>query len=124
MRVARENGSISPAKVWDGVTVRVVHGELVSMAIAELAPGVVVPQHQHVNEQIGVVLEGSASFVAEGETVELTAGGTYRLLANVPHEVRVGEDGAVFVECFSPVREDWKSLPPAEDAELRWPPAK
>lgn len=124
MGVAQEHGSISPVKAWDGVTVRVVHGELASLAIAELAPGVVVPEHHHENEQIGVVLEGSASFIAEGETVELTAGGTYRLLANVPHEVRVGKDGAVFVECFSPAREDWKTLPLAEDAELRWPPAK
>lgn len=122
MGVTQKAGSHLVQQAWEGVTVRAVHGELVTLAVAELAPNIVVPQHQHVNEQIGLVLSGSATFIADGERVELAAGGTYRLLANVPHEVRVGPEGAVFVEGFSPIREDWKSLPEAPDAELRWPP--
>jgi quercetin dioxygenase-like cupin family protein len=122
MGVTQRAGSHLVQRAWEGVTVRAVHGELVTLAVAELAPDVVVPEHQHVNEQIGLVLSGSATFVAGGESVELTAGGTYRLLANVPHEVRVGPEGAVFVEGFSPVRDDWESLPEAVGAELRWPP--
>jgi len=120
MRTLQENGTVTPLRVWDGVTVRVVHGDVLSMAVAELAPGIVVPEHRHVNEQIGVVIQGSALFTAEGKTVELGAGGTYRFLANVPHKVEAGPEGAVFVECFSPVREDWKTLEPADSA-TRWP---
>ncbi|HWE88220.1 MAG TPA: cupin domain-containing protein [Pseudonocardiaceae bacterium] len=123
MRTLQENGSVTPLRVWDGVTVRVVHGDVLSMAVAELAPGIVVPEHRHVNEQIGVVIQGSASFTADGSTVELGAGGTYRFLANVPHQVEAGPEGAVFVECFSPVREDWKTLEPADSA-TRWPTAE
>ncbi|MEC3980522.1 cupin domain-containing protein [Amycolatopsis sp. H20-H5] len=121
MRVAQKTGSHRVQRVWEGVTIRAVHGELVTLAVAELEPNVVVPEHQHVNEQIGLVLSGSATFTAGGERVELTAGGTYRLPANVPHEVEAGPGGAVFVESFSPIREDWKALPEEATPRLRWP---
>jgi quercetin dioxygenase-like cupin family protein len=121
MPTLNETGSLTPLWAWQGVTVRVVHGELASLAVAELEPDTVVPEHRHPNEQIGVVISGSASFTAEGRTVVLTVGGTYRFLADVPHQVIAGPDGAVFVECFAPLREDWKSLEPALDSILRWP---
>ncbi|KAA2252838.1 cupin domain-containing protein [Solihabitans fulvus] len=124
MGIAQDFSAMPLLRAWDGVTVRVVHGELMSIAIAELEPNILVPEHQHVNEQLGVVIEGSAEFRSGGETVKLGVGGTYRFLANVPHEVQVGENGAVFVECFSPSREDWKSIPTAENTGVRWPPAK
>src|SRR6185503_1600561 len=95
MQTLQTNGGLPPLRVWEGVTVRVVHGDVVTMAIAELDPGIVVPEHRHVNEQVGVVIQGSARFTAEGRTVELTAGGTYRFLADVPHKVEVGAEGAV-----------------------------
>lgn len=116
-----EAGSLPTLQVWEGVTVRVVRGERMTMAIAELAPGTMVPQHQHPHEQLGVVLQGSARFVAAGEETNLTAGGTYRLLADIPHSVEVGPEGAVFVECFAPRRTDWDALEPAADVAVRWP---
>lgn len=121
MGATRQAGQHEVQRVWEGVTVRAVHGEEVTLALAELRPDVVVPEHAHRNEQIGVVIAGSATIIAEGETTELTAGGTYRFLANVPHEVHAGPDGAVFVESFSPVREDWKDLPLSDDPATRWP---
>jgi len=123
MQVLQLAGTVQPLQVWDGVTVRVVHGERLTMAIAELDPGIVVPEHRHVNEQLGVVLQGSARFIVGTESLELEAGGTYRFLANVPHKVEVGSNGAVFVECFSPLRTDWNGLQPATDSSVRWPPA-
>jgi quercetin dioxygenase-like cupin family protein len=121
MPTLNEAGSLTPLWAWEGVTVRVVHGQLASLAVAELGPGIVVPEHRHPNEQMGVVISGSASFVAEGRTIVLTEGGAYRFHAGVPHQVTAGADGAVFVECFAPPRTDWMSLEPAADAGLRWP---
>lgn len=111
-------------QVWDGVTVRIVRGERMTLAIAELAPGVRVPEHRHPNEQLGVVLQGSARFITDRESLELSEGGTYRLLADVPHRVEVGPAGATFVECFAPGRADWDDLQPAagvDAAATRWP---
>jgi quercetin dioxygenase-like cupin family protein len=123
MQVLQESTSLPVLQVWPGVTVRVVNGEKLTMAIAELEPGILVPEHRHSNEQIGMVLAGSALFTVEGRTEELTVGGSYRFLANVPHQVEAGPAGAVFVECFSPPRADWSSLPEAAEPVLRWPPA-
>jgi len=123
MAVLNETGSMSPLQVWEGVSVRVVHGDRISMAIAELAPNIVVPEHRHHNEQLGVVVQGSARFIVDGESRELVAGGTYRFLSNVAHQVEAGPDGAVLIESFTPVRSDWNDLPQVTDPSVQWPAA-
>lgn len=115
------SGALTPMQAWDGVTVRFLSGERMTMAIAELGPNVHVPRHRHDNEQIGAVIQGSARFVTDTESYELHVGGTYRLPGGTPHEVTAGVDGAVFVECFSPPRDDWDSLPEAPSGSFRWP---
>jgi quercetin dioxygenase-like cupin family protein len=121
MQSLQEAAELQPLRVWEGVSVRVLHGERLSVAIAELAPGTVVPEHRHENEQLGVVVDGSATFITGDERLELRAGGMYRFLANVPHQVEVGPEGAVFVESFSPIRSDWDALSPETEVPPRWP---
>ena len=115
--------TLVPKIAWPGVTVRLVHGERLTMVIAELEPGTIVPRHVHENEQVGTVICGSARFTTDTETQELRPGGIYRLLSRVPHKVECGPHGAVFVECFSPVRADWARLVTVPEAVLRWPGA-
>ena len=114
--------STMPVKqIWDNVIARVVQSELITMAIVELAPNSVVPAHQHVNEQLGFVIRGTVQFTVDGETRERGPGDTWRILADVPHEVTVGPEGAVVAEVYSPVREDWAALPDAPAREPVWP---
>jgi quercetin dioxygenase-like cupin family protein len=113
--------STEPFRVWDGVVARSVDGERVAFAVVELDPLVVVPEHSHDNEQLGLVLRGSVSFRADDETRELEAGGTWRIPPNVPHEVHAGPEGAVVVDVFAPVREDWAALERLADRTPRWP---
>ena len=40
---------------------------------------------------------------------------------NVPHEATAGPEGAVVIDVFAPVREDWVALDEAEPREPRWP---
>ena len=94
--------------VWDGVHGRTVHGERITLALVELDPGAYVPEHSHVNEQVGILLFGSAEFTVGGER------------GHVLHEATAGPDGAVLVECFSPPRADWAELPESP-AENRFP---
>lgn len=107
-------------EAWPGVTVRVLHGERATMALAQLAPDTVVDEHRHENEQLGMVLQGSARFVTPDDASLVAAGGAYRLLSNVPHRVEVGPQGAVFLECFSPVRSDWERLPRVTSVDDLW----
>lgn len=108
-------------QIWDNVVARVVHSELITMAIVELAPNSVVPAHRHRNEQLGFVISGSVHFTVDGETRERRPGDTWRILADVPHEVTVGPEGAVVAEVYSPVRADWAALPDAAARPPVWP---
>lgn len=117
-----ELSSIPVKEIWGGdVIARIVRSELITMAIVELAPNSVVPAHQHVNEQLGFVISGSIRFTVDGETQERGPGGTWRILADVPHEATAGPDGAVVAEVYSPVREDWAALSDLPARPPQWP---
>jgi quercetin dioxygenase-like cupin family protein len=116
-------GSVPPQRLWAGVIARTVHGERLTFTIVELEPGAVVPEHRHPNEQVGVLLEGQLTFRVGAELRDLGPGGTWRIAGGQSHEVMAGPDGAVVVEAFAPVREDWdwdvfEALPPQPG---RWP---
>ncbi len=112
---------IPPFRVWDGVIARSVEGERLSIVVVELEPSSVVPEHSHENEQLGIVLSGSVSFRVGDETRQLTAGGTWRIAPNVPHEVHTGPEGAVVIDAFAPLREDWRALEQLDAQPPRWP---
>jgi quercetin dioxygenase-like cupin family protein len=106
---------IAPLPIWNGVVSRAVEGAHITMAIVELEPHSVVPEHRHPNEQLGLVLKGSLDFTIAGERRRVAAGDTYNIPGEVPHGVTTGPDGAVVLDVFSPVREDWghfKAEPP------------
>ncbi|HEX2044187.1 MAG TPA: cupin domain-containing protein [Gaiellaceae bacterium] len=107
-------------RIWDGVLGRAVHGERITLGVIELDPGSIVPEHRHENEQLGMVLRGSLVFRVGEESRELGPGGTWRIPADTPHEVRTGPEGAVVVDVFAPVRDDWRTLETLERAP-RWP---
>jgi quercetin dioxygenase-like cupin family protein len=110
-----------PYRIFDGAVARAVHGERMTMAIVDLDPGVDVPVHQHENEQLGFVLEGSIVMTVAGEERELGKGETYRIASNVPHKAVGGAGGATVVDVFSPIRADWEKLERLEPSAGRWP---
>jgi quercetin dioxygenase-like cupin family protein len=113
--------SIVPQQIWEGVVARPVHGEQVTLALIELAPNSHVPDHHHVNEQFGVLVRGSFRLRVGDETREVNPGGTWRILADVPHEVHTGPDGALAVEVWSPPRDDWQQVECQEPRSPGWP---
>jgi len=95
-------------EIWgEEVRARRVQGERITLAIVELAPNSVVPEHRHAAEQLGVVIRGLMRFTVDGETRDLGPGGTWRILADRPHDVVAGPEGAVVIDVFSPIRSDW-----------------
>jgi quercetin dioxygenase-like cupin family protein len=111
----------APQDIWDGVSVRAVHGERITLGVVELDPNAVVPEHSHENEQLGIVLRGSMTFRVGDESRELGPGGTWNIPANVPHEVTAGPEGAVVLDVFAPIRDDWSRFEPQAPREPRWP---
>jgi quercetin dioxygenase-like cupin family protein len=114
---------IARLRVWDGVSARVVGGSGMTLAFIELDPDSVVPEHSHPHEQVGVCVSGSLTFRVGGEEREVGPGGTWEFPGGVPHEVRVGTDGAAVIEAWTPHRDDWAGLATLEQAPPLWPPA-
>jgi unsaturated pyranuronate lyase len=114
--------AVGPLRIWNDVVAREVHGEQTTLAVVELEPGAVVPEHHHVSEQLGLVIQGSVSFRVADEETELRPGGTWNIPSDVPHEVRGGAEGAVVIDVFSPTREvDWGGLEREAPRAPRWP---
>lgn len=115
-------GRLPPFDVWgEAVRARQVAGEGVAFSLVELAPGALVPEHRHEQEQLGMVIEGSVRFRIDDEVRDLGPGGTWRIPSNHPHEILTGPDGAVVIDIFAPVRADWDRFPRLEPRPPRWP---
>jgi quercetin dioxygenase-like cupin family protein len=109
-------------EIWgEAVRARRVQGERITLAIVELAPNAVVPEHRHAAEQLGIVIRGQMHFTVDGETRDLGPGGTWRILGDRPHDVVAGPDGAVVIDVFSPVRSDWDEKTVVGTPAPRWP---
>lgn len=112
-------------RLWgETVQARRIQGERITLAIVELAPNAVVPEHRHAAEQLGMVITGRMRFTVDGETRDLGPGGTWRILGDRPHDVVAGPEGAVVIDVFSPVRSDWDDRSVVSPAPApRWPDA-
>jgi quercetin dioxygenase-like cupin family protein len=113
--------ALRPYAIWEGAVARAVHGEQLTMAVVDLQPNVAVPEHRHVNEQLGFVARGSITMTVGGESRELGVGETYVIATDVPHAALAGAEGATVVDVFSPPREDWEGLERLEPSRGAWP---
>ena len=112
---------IEPIQVWEAIRARRVEGERITLAIVELDPNAIAPEHTHPAEQHGIVLSGEVLFRVGDEERLLRPGGTWRILGGVPHSAVAGTEGAVLIDVFSPTREDWHALEPMGVSAPRWP---
>jgi len=114
-------GTVRPYRTWDGVVARAVHGEHLTFAVVDLAPNLVVPEHHHPNEQIGLVLKGAVVMSVAGESRRLGVGDTYFVPGDVPHWAETGPEGASVIDVFNPKREDWEQVERLEPSAGAWP---
>ena len=121
MTVFRSVSELNIVPIWEGVAARVVEGREMTFAVVELAPNMAVQQHQHPNEQIGIILTGSLRFTIGDESRDLRTGDTYVIRAGVPHDAVAGPGGAVVIDVFAPIREDWRRFPPEAPRQPLWP---
>jgi quercetin dioxygenase-like cupin family protein len=118
----RDITNVPAIDVWgDTVQARVIVGNNASLAVVELAPGAIVPEHHHEHEQLGLCVQGSVTFTIDGERRVLGPGGTWRITSNLPHDAVAGPDGAILVDIFAPARADWDALPRSEPRAPHWP---
>jgi quercetin dioxygenase-like cupin family protein len=113
--------SLAARRLVDGIAARALHGERLTLAVVELDPGAVLPEHSHDNEQLGMVLRGSVLFRVGAEERDLRPGETWQIPSNTPHRAEAGPDGASVIDVFAPPRADWDQAELDEAAARRWP---
>ena len=83
-----------------------VKGENIMVVMFEFEPYAIVPNHNHVEEQAGIVLKGEGDFKIGEKVYQVKEGMAYHVPSNVSHRVEVGKDGGIFLDIFSPPRKD------------------
>ena len=101
-------GEVDSWEVHEGIHGKVMaDGKNMTALWTSWAPKTVFSVHTHPHEQIGVCLQGEAIFTIEGQDYVVKKGDVYHIPPNAPHAERnEGEEPAVFLECFAPVRDE------------------
>ncbi len=92
-----------------GVSGRPLFGEGAMLNLIEFEPGSTVPLHSHPHEQLGIVLRGMQALVVDGAARELEPFEGYVLPGGVEHSAYCGSEGALVLDIFCPVREDYRA---------------
>jgi quercetin dioxygenase-like cupin family protein len=108
-RIFRLDG-IAPFLLADGVRARALFGDAAMLNLVELDPGAVVPEHSHPHEQIGIGLRGLITMVFDGEEHPMGPMDAMHIPSGVVHEGIAGPEGALVLDVFVPIREDFRAL--------------
>jgi quercetin dioxygenase-like cupin family protein len=110
-----------PYVLGKGIVSRAVNGERLTMAVVDLEPNAVLPEHKHENEQLGFIIRGSMTLRVGTEVKELHPGDTYVIPSNVEHGAAAGPEGATVTDVFAPIRADWDAVERLDPAPGYWP---
>jgi quercetin dioxygenase-like cupin family protein len=91
-----------------GVGLRIMSSQHMSLSQATLAADATVPEHSHPHEQIGIVIDGRVRFTIGTEEKLLGPGDVFCIPGNVPHKVTVLDKPARIIDCFHPVRDEYR----------------
>ena len=89
-----------------GLRRQMLNGEQITLGRMQFEAGTKVPRHQHANEQITIIAEGTMLLMLDDREISLGKGEMILLPANVAHGA-VALEETVSIEIFAPRREDW-----------------
>ena len=92
--------------IFPGVHITACAAEKMMLSYVDLEPVREVKEHSHPHEQVGMVLEGRATFWIGGEEKLLTKGDMYRIPGGVKHRV-VAHDATKALDIFCPPRKEY-----------------
>ncbi len=99
---------IPEERLNEKITRKVFWGERVMLARFELAPDAQIDMHEHVSEQVSTCKRGSVTLIFPDEPdVVLRPGDMLVIPGSKPHAAKVGPEGAVVIDIFSPIRADF-----------------
>jgi quercetin dioxygenase-like cupin family protein len=97
-------------EIAKGVRIKPLAGDHVMLNYVEFGPEAAVPLHSHHHEQLGLIIEGELEMEIGAERRTLRPGDTYAIPGGIPHSGRSGRAGALVLDVFYPLREDYLKL--------------
>lgn len=108
--------------VRPGVTRTAFRGDNALMVMNWLEPGMEVRPHAHPFEQLAFILQGRVRFTVGDDVVEVGAGEVLRIPPDVMHcGEPVGDETAINLDVFAPVRDDYRHLTDYQEADFQAP---
>jgi quercetin dioxygenase-like cupin family protein len=107
--------AIAPFALADGVRARALFGDAAMLNLVELDPGAIVPEHSHPHEQLGIGLRGLITMLIEGEQHPMGPMDAMHIPSGVVHGAIAGPEGALVLDVFTPIREDFRALAQAAE---------
>ena len=92
-------------EVVPGWMVHFIVAEHMSMSRHTIKPNTVAPMHSHINEQMGMMLDGEFEMTIGNETRLLKKGDMYVVPPNAIHGGVTKDRVALIIEAFSPPRD-------------------
>jgi quercetin dioxygenase-like cupin family protein len=106
-------------KVRDGVSRTAFRGDNALMVMNWLEPGMEKKPHSHPFEQLAYVVSGRVRFEIGDDVVEVGAGQVVRIPPDVVHcGEAIGDEVALNLDVFAPVREDYLHLTEYQEADF------
>ncbi len=99
--------AIREVPLLEGIGARFITGSRIMFSFVRLAPGAVMPDHNHPHEQLGYVLEGTMVLNLAGDERTLQAGEAYTIPGGVTHRAVGGPNGCLVLDAFNPPREEY-----------------
>jgi len=94
--------------IFPGVHIRTCAADKMMVSVVDLEPRSIVEEHSHPHEQVGMLLEGRATFYIGTEEKTLGPGDLYRIPGNTRHKVTVLDQPTRAIDIFYPVREEYR----------------
>ncbi len=93
----------------EGITTRIFAGDQAMLSVVRMEPNAEGRIHSHPQEQWGVLLEGTAVRIQDGQEHTVKAGDFWCTPGGAPHGIRSGPDGAaVILDIFAPPRDEYR----------------
>jgi unsaturated pyranuronate lyase len=103
----RDWDSLPVETIADGIQRQMIWGEHLMVCRLCFGPRIVTAVHSHPHEQITLVERGRVLFTIDGIQRAASAGDVLHFPSGVSHGATILDEGAVLIDIFSPIREEF-----------------